>query len=176
MKTSLSIAVSCLALCSACAGTAPIEGPPQTVSRSAAFPTTNLRGYQPLTVRTYAGSQATSTEIEKVECQLKGQGYQVAFSSPARLAVPVYGKKTPLPTVTCHYTGQTVSKKPKLTNETEGDMFRGMIVGTGILGPKAVLAAGVIAAGVVAVRPGKESDEYGFKMLHIVFSKTSTTD
>ena len=173
MKLKLLIPVACLAACAACAGTAPIKGNPQTVTRSTTFTTENLRGYQPLTVRAYSGSRAQNTEIMNAPCNLQGAGYRIAFSTPARVAVPVYGKKTPTPTVTCSYAGQTVSNTARLTNETEGDLFRGMIAGSGLFGPKAALAASIVAAGVVAVRPGKETDTYGFKSLSIVFANTS---
>ena len=171
MKITLLITTTCLAFCTACAGTAPIEGPPQTVTRSASFATENLRGNQPLTVRAYSGSKAQNTEIKNAPCKMEGPGYRIAFSSPATVAVPIYGKNTQTPTVTCEYAGQTASKTAKLTNETEGDLFRGMIAGSGILGPKAALAAGIVAAGVIAVRPSKETDNYGFKSLSIVFAE-----
>lgn len=154
---------------SGCGGNAPITSDVYDVSRAVNFQSAGIREYQPVTVRSYRKAAGKKSEFSVRDCVLTGQGYQVKFATPARINVPNYGRSMPRPKVECTFEGETVTSTTGRINETEGEIFGEMIAGTGLFGPQAVFAASIVALGVIAVRPAKDSDEFRIEDVNIVF-------
>lgn len=161
--------IGLLALATGCTAQTPIKSVPYEVTRAVNFQSDGIRRFQHVTVRSFLKTNGRKAEISVRDCTLLGQGYKVNFATPAKINVPNYGRNMPKPRVNCTLDGKTKSVTAGRTNETEGEIFVGIIGGTGIFGPQAVAAASVAALGVVAARPAKDTDEFSINSVNIVF-------
>ncbi len=110
------------------------------------------------------GFKATSVRVERYEnsrttanCNLIGEGFKAAFTAPAVVNLPSYGKQTKPIQVNCSVKNENVSETIKPAN-LSAENRRANAVGAGIL-------LGGIVGGAVAgsVTGEKEEDAYSYK-------------
>ena len=113
--------------------TQPIR-PGETVSFVVTGPQAAPRAnrFDQISVRTFAKSGLTRTELTGLPCTAMGTGLRATFTSPAVLNVPTYLGRTDAVTVTCQWRRDQVQSASKLiepVNQTAADLETGLRVG-----------------------------------------------
>lgn len=147
--------VASLALIS-CASTSQLTTPPLEVSFGSAEDRTNIRDFVVLTSRTYAyNANRSRNEVEGVPCTIQGEGFHLAYTTPANVRLPVFGLQTRELSMTCTWQEEQRFQPLFVRNLTQESIESSGTSG-GLLGV-------VLTAGIAAVRGNREDDRYSYR-------------
>ena len=122
-----------------------------------------LRGYTPMTVRAFRGQIGQNSEISGIACDVVGSGFTAKVITPATVNMPVYGAASKSVYVKCTHDGETIDVNRNAYNITEDKTISAGASG-GLVG---VLVMGAAMAG----RKDRDSDQYGYQPVNLIFKK-----
>ncbi len=100
----------------------------------------SISEYSTITVRTWIKVGDAKAELENVACEIDGLGFYANFTTPARLALPVYKGNTAPISVSCTNNGRTVAVGSLPYNQTAKNKINSAQAGFGIMGAVAAIA------------------------------------
>jgi len=102
-------------------------------------------------------------EVVDVSCKLIGTGFQLAYTTPANVKIPVYGPRSSDLTMVCQYKGDRYTKNIPVFNETRDDIENAGAQG-GFLGS-------IIMMTYAETRGDKADDVYTYRKPHLHLKK-----
>ncbi|WP_157960620.1 hypothetical protein [Primorskyibacter marinus] len=164
MKISFIIAAFGAVLLSGCE-MAEITQPPVQYKATKSL---NEKGVKDFTARTFALKDGNRKEISGVPCKMSAPGFHSSFVTPAVVATPDMGPRTPVGSLSCTYNGDKKLEIMRPVNETVAQIESSAAsagAGAGIIG---VIVSG-ISASTQKSRRDATLDQYGYPDVSVVF-------
>lgn len=128
----------------------------------------NEKGVSDFTARSFITADGTRKEISGVPCSFKAPGFRAKFVTPAVVATPDMGPRTPTGSLTCTYNGAEKLVIMRPFNETLAQIDQSAYAagaGAGLLG---VIVTGIAASNQKSRRDAR-LDQYGYPDTNVEF-------
>jgi hypothetical protein len=126
------------------------------------------KGVSDFTARTYVTKDGSRKEVSGVPCKFSAPGFRAQFVTPAVVATPDMGPRTPTGSLTCKYNGADKLVIMRPFNETVAKIEQsaaGAGIGAGIIG---VIVSG-ISESTQKSRRDARLDQYGYRDAFVEF-------
>lgn len=156
-QTRLATCVAAIVALSSCASNSQLSTPPIEVSFQSEQARSQTSQFVVLPSRTYLfDANRKRNEIEGVPCQIKGNGFQVTYTTPANVRLPTYGIETADLEMTCTWEDERRFQPLHVRNLTLESIQSSGVHG-GLVGV-------VVTAGIAAGRGNRPDDRYSYRL------------